>query len=662
MRTLSALFVFVFSSSVVFAQLRPDGATASFRGSLPPKPTTPLDKAQISKLKQRLAEAEKEFAAVKAHARAADADIFIKAVRYAIEFDEWYDKKAEDGFRKGEALLDEASSRIAGLKSNKTKWLDGPGLKVVGFYSKIDDSPQAYGVEIPVDLKYGKGKPTVPMWVWLHGRGDTSTDLHFIYSRLTAKKYGQFQPSGTIVIHPFGRYCNGYKSAGEIDVLESRDDAVARFNVDPDRVVIAGFSMGGAGAWHLGAHFTDQWAVVHTGAGFVDVKRYQKLTPEKFPPWYEQTLWGTYDVPNYARNFLNVPLICYSGEKDKQRDSAEYMIEILAKENFKPLHFIGPGVEHKYHPETIEEVQAAIEKAVTKGRNTHPEKIAFQTRTLAYNRLHWLEVRGLKNHWEEARVDASLNSASNSLEITATNVSALALHLPNVATAKINGQPAPFRKSQSDTWAWSESGRSTSALEKQPGLQGPIDDAFRSRFLVVVPNRTADENAVNRWVDTELQHFLMRWRSLMRGDPLVKKPQDVSKQDIENCHLILWGTPKTNSAIEKVLTSDSLNEVLVWNEKNVGIGKDIFSVESHVPALIYPNPMNPKKYVVLNSGLTFREAHDRTNSLQNPKLPDWAIVDISEPPSLEAAGKIVDADFFDEGWKIKSNSKSPDER
>jgi hypothetical protein len=56
---------------------------------------------------------------------------------------------------------------------------------------------------------------------------------------------------------------------------------------------------------------------------------------------------------------------------------------------------------------------------------------------------------------------------------------------------------------------------------------------------------------------------------------------------------------------------------------------------------------------VINSGLTFREAHDRTNSLQNPKLPDWAILDITQPPSAESAGKVVAADFFDEFWQVK---------
>jgi hypothetical protein len=62
--------------------------------------------------------------------------------------------------------------------------------------------------------------------------------------------------------------------------------------------------------------------------------------------------------------------------------------------------------------------------------------------------------------------------------------------------------------------------------------------------------------------------------------------------------------------------------------------------------------------VVINSGLTFREAHDRTNSLQNPKLPDWAILDITQPPNDETAGRVVEADFFDEHWKVKTSVRA----
>jgi Prolyl oligopeptidase family len=662
MRTLALFFLF---GSFAHAQLLPNGTTASFRGSLPPSPTAELSPDQQKAIETRLAKITADFDQVKNHRSAADVEIFLKAVRYAIEFHEWYDKKSEDGVKKANVLLDEAASRLEGLKNDKTPWLNRTGSIVLGFYSKIDGSAQPYGVEIPEGLDYGKGKPSIPMWVWLHGRGDTSTDLHFVYGRLTAKKPGQFQPVNSIVIHPFGRYCNGWKSAGETDVFEARDDAMARFNVDTNRIALAGFSMGGAGAWHIGAHFADQWAAVHAGAGFVDVKRYQKLTPDKYPVWYEQSLWGAYDVPNYARNFLNVPLIAYSGENDPQRDAAEYMMENLAIEGLKPPHFIGPGMGHKYHPEVIKEVQASIEAAVKKGRIHEPIELHFQTRTLAYSRLYWLQIQALQRHWEDARVDAKWDKATNGMDLQTKNVDSLILHLASLPKVTINGAPATFARSNNhpDAWEWKRSGSQLSQNHKQPGLQGPIDDAFRSKFLVVLPDRSNLDSSVDRWVKIEAEHFLKRWRSLMRGDVQFRLASEVTSQDIRDCHLILWGTPKSNSKIEEFFYSKELDGSISWNDTQIKMGKLELPNQDSVLVLTYPNPLNTNRYVVLNSGLTFREAHDRTNSLQNPKLPDWAVLDVTQPANSESAGNVIEADFFDENWqpidRTESTSKRP---
>ncbi|MEQ1825067.1 MAG: prolyl oligopeptidase family serine peptidase [Pirellula sp.] len=670
MRLLFIAFVLyvLFPASWVGAQLRTDGATASFMGSLPPKKTVDLPQERIAQLQARLLSLQEQFSKVRKHPRAADAEIFIKAVRYAIEFQEWYDKKPEDTIQKVGTLLDEAQRRIEGLGANQTVWLNGTGQKVVGFYSDIDGSPQPYGVEIPDGLEYGRAFSAVPMWIWLHGRGDTTTDLNFVYSRLTNKKPGQFQPKGTVVIHPFGRYCNGWKSAGETDVLEAMRDASMRFNIDANRVVIAGFSMGGAGAWHMGAHFADRWACVHTGAGFVDVKRYQKLTPEKMPVWYEQKLWGLYDVPNYVRNFTNVPLVCYSGEIDPQRDSAEYMIEELAKIGLKPPHLIGPETGHKYHPEILKEVQSRIEAAVAQGRNRFPTKVTLQTRTLAYNRMHWLEIRSLEKQWEDATVEAELDGSSKSIRISTKNVDGLSIELPKdkigfqVSKVVLNGIDVPIPAVLSDrakrldsqnvfSWEWGRNQSDERALTKKPSLQGPIDDGLKSKFVVVLPDTPQDGSAIDRWVEAESSHFLVRWRALMRGDAIVLKPDELTEQISSNAHLVLWGTPKSNSLIRKLFKDERLASVLKWTDQNVQIGSHVAAADSSVPVMCYPNPMATDRYIILNSGLTFRESHDRTNSLQNPKLPDWAILDISQPPDSASAGKVLFADFFDNHWK-----------
>jgi hypothetical protein len=89
-----------------------------------------------------------------------------------------------------------------------------------------------------------------------------------------------------------------------------------------------------------------------------------------------------------------------------------------------------------------------------------------------------------------------------------------------------------------------------------------------------------------------------------------------------------------------------------WTAAGVAAGNSLYPLDTHVPIMIYPNPLNPKKYVVLNSGFTFREADYLSNARQTPKLPDYAIVDVSVPPDYRHPGKVVLAGFFNENWEL----------
>ena len=73
--------------------------------------------------------------------------------------------------------------------------------------------------------------------------------------------------------------------------------------------------------------------------------------------------------------------------------------------------------------------------------------------------------------------------------------------------------------------------------------------------------------------------------------------------------------------------------------------------------MIYPNPLNPKRYVVLNSGFTFSEFSGGSNSLQVPKLPDWGVIDLSVPRDKRHPKGIIDAGFFDEFWQFKEKAE-----
>lgn len=614
----------------------------------------------------RLAELSRELATLQSHAAAADVDVLLKAVRLAVRQREIHN--AADLSLLGETL-DLASKRLEMLRENRVPWQDD-SLTVRGFYSRIDGAPQPYGVVLPRD--WPPSRP-VPLYVWLHGRGDKTTDLHFIWQRL--KKPGQIVPSGAIVIHPFGRQCLGYKSAGETDVFEAIDHVQRNYPIDASRIVLMGFSMGGAGAWHLGAHYTDQFVAVAPGAGFAETAEYNRMTPEQIAatPWYERRLWGVYDVPAYTRNLFNVPVVAYSGENDRQIQAARVMEAAYHAHGRRLPHEIGPGMGHKYHPDSLKRILSQMQHALSTSQSV-PRVVRIQTRTLRYAKMHWLAIDRLHQHWHDTQVTAEvlndylrISTVAGDPKERNSNVVQLTIDpLPSgVRQVVIDGAKVPVPASASrmgltrddepraappgDKAGWRPTTSRSQGLGKRPGLQGPIDDAFLDRFLVVTPTGSSTNPKLDEWVTFELEHLRARWSALFRGDLPERPDRDVTEEDWRNSHLVLFGTPQSNALLARLLP----RLPVTWDARAVTLGGREYPGK-HVPLLIYPNPLNREKYVVINSGPTFRESHDRTNSLQNPKLPDWAIMDIASPPDGEHAGSVVDAGFFNEQWQFSS--------
>ena len=621
-----------------------------------------VPEAELAMLQQRLGELEQQLSTYQDHTLQPDVEVYTKAVAWALKFGEFY---SSNDTAKANRLLDEAARRLEQITAGKTDWTSTTGLVVHGYRSSIDGSVQPYGLEIPEDFSPSRA---TPLYVWLHGRGDKTTDMHFIDQRQTRK--GRIAPAGAIVLHPFGRHCMGFKSAGEIDVLDSIADLSKRCVIDPNRIVLMGFSMGGAGTWHIGAHYVDRWVAISPGAGFAETARYNKLTPETYPASYVQKLWTLYDVPNYVRNLFNAPVVVYSGELDKQIQAARVMEEAYQKEGRVLPHVIGPGMGHQYHPDSLKQIMKQMDEAVKKGLDQVPAQVRLQTRTLRYNRVHWVEATGLQEHWQDSRIDAHMIRRDR-IEITTRNIRSLQLSpfadmspvtisvdgteltAPATGTLQDPGT-AILQKGADGDFHWLAK-TPADGLAKTPGLQGPIDDAFLSSFLVVTPSGTSSSPLVERWVQFELAHFLHRWESLYRGSPRVKSDQEVTQDDMARHHLILWGTPESNSLVRQLAAGNgkpgSHPLPLEWSARNVTIGAQKFSSAEHVPIMIYPNPLHPDRYVVFNSGPTHREGHDRTNSLQNPKLLDWAIINLAEPPTNLVPGRIVATGLFDESWQ-----------
>ena len=616
-------------------------------------------RAATDALRQNLDAAARDLAARGDKPLAAllpDAEVYHKAVDWALRYDEFFDLKQIEIAR---TLLVKGQERTEQLRKGSAPWTRATGVVIRGHRSRLDGSVQPYAVRLPDDWRPGAG-PSRRLDVSLLGRSDKRTELTFIADR--ESRGNEIVPAGALVLTPYGRFCNATKFAGEVDVFEALAAVRAAYPVDEDRIIVRGFSMGGASTWHLAVHHPGIWAAASPGAGFSETAIYNNAFAPGKPErtWWEQKLWRLYDATGYAANLFNVPTVAYSGEIDAQKLAADLMAKAIAGEGMVLEHLIGPQTAHKYHPETKVVLERRLDQIVAAGRPAAPAEEHFTTYTLRYSESRRIKVEALEKSWE--RADVHLRVKADVREITTRNIAAFRLKtdLRIKASFVIDGQRLNAEPAEG-AWAFiKENGRWTALRErvvynprmprKQPGLSGPIDDVFMEPFLFVRPTGAPGNPKLAGWTTGELEHAIEMWRDIFRGHAPVKDDIAVTAEDIASKNLILWGDFSSNRVIAKLLASGGLP--LTWNGQQLTFRGKTYAASHHVPLLIFPNPLSSApRYIVLNSGVDFRDEAYGTNSLQTPKLPDFAIVDLTEPPGPRWPGRIVDAGFFDEQWK-----------
>jgi hypothetical protein len=370
-------------------------------------------------------------------------------------------------------------------------------------------------------------------------------------------------------------------------------------------------------------------------------------------PWWERKLWNLYNATEYAANLSNLPVVAYSGEIDGQKQAADIMDRYMKEEGLSLRHVIGPKTAHRYHPDSKPVIDAALDRIVARGRESYPKRVRFVTYTLRYNRMKWVTVDALDRHWEKARINAEVKDGRE-IHVRTANIRAFRLETGAGAdlldpAAKpavvIDGQKLTAGGAQSDG-SWSAAFRrdgkqwvsgEMSGLRKKHGLQGPIDDAFMDSFLFVLPSGELSAGTAS-WMKAEQERAVREWRRQWRGEAPVKRDTEVTEADIASKNLIVWGDASSNKLLARIAAQLPVKTASA----------------SQAVLMVYPNPLNPERYVVLNSGPTQREYDFLNNARQVPRLPDYAIVDTSTPPDGRTPGKIVSAGFFDEKWQMQA--------
>jgi hypothetical protein len=635
----------------------------------------------------------------------ADVEIHGKGARWMLEFPQ--DVAVQDDVTFAREMLDRGIERAKQLQNGQSPWTAQKGKVALGFYSALDGSVQPLLLTIPQSYD---GKPT-RMDVVLHGRSQRLIESNWICydpspanaqtgERLLTHAAGScLQPTpnpsvtgawnaGQFQLEVFARGNNANHWAGEVDVFESTAAVQRRFRIDDARLVLRGFSLGGAGAWHLALHHPDRWVAAEIGAGTWP-RRY--LMMDQFPPHQRPTLRIWENMTEWALNAFNIPIAGHDGDSDPQvasiprppegeptRGQLESSIRIreqLAKEGFpyegEPTSYVAKGTPsiflisentgHSTSPKVRQRLDAFLQEWTDRGLKS-PDQIRFLTYTTRYNRSFWVTVDGLGQHYERAEVDAKRLAGGTSYQITTTNVSRLVLRETEKATeVQIDGQTlrvkpvrlragatagqVPEMALEKTASGWRTAPLKWTGLHKTHGLQGPIDDAFLDPFLLVRPTGTPWNQAAHQLALKRLERFDQTYARFYRAHPRVKNDTDVTEADFAKYNVVLFGDPGSNRWIERLIGRLPVK----WSRDAVIVSDKSFPAANHLPVMVYPNPIAQSKYVVLNSGLTIAE-NSYTSDYSMPTLGDVAV--LQTQPELESFS-VPFAGFFDETWKLR---------
>jgi len=600
-----------------------------------------------------------------------DVVVYAKAGRFLLEFPELMNN--QNAVDHAMAVLDRGIERGNQLLSGTAPWNTGR-KQIHAYYSALDGSVQPYAITLPE--AYDATKPS-RLYVWLHGRQNNTTESEFMFAQQNFRP-GNVADQGQIQVDLFGRINGaGWHWGGEADVFEGIAAVEKRFKIDDKRIMLRGFSQGGEGAWHIALHHPDAFAAAEIGAGTWS----RRAQLPGLAPYQLAVLKIWENMEEWALNGFNLPLAGHDGDHDTQPnaipvpppgspsrgqlESSLHARAQLEKEGFHAegdadfLHMAGtPDIfllsldtGHGTSPLVRQRLDAFLKEWGDKGQ-VSPEHIKFVTYTTRYNRDYWVTVDQLDKHYQRADVDAQRSEGGAAYQVQTHNVERLVLRETERAkTIRIDGSELKVKSGPEiallktgATWKV-DPVHKTVALHKVHALQGPIDDAFLDPFLLVRPTGTPWNEAVNQQALRTLARFQRLWGKFFRGHPLVKDDKDVTIADMARYHVVLFGDPGSNKLIAKVAGKLPVE----WTKDNLSLAGKSYPAGENFPALIYPNPLNPGKYVVLNTGLTIADA-EYNGDYGMPQWGDYAVVKVKEGADVP---DLVTAGLFDEKWQFE---------
>jgi len=503
----------------------------------------------------------------------------------------------------------------------------------VTFRSGIDGSVQYYGIRRP------KNSAGAGIVLTLHGAS--------VHARNQADCYAP--KSDLWIVAPTNRRPFGFdwQDWGRTDAYEVLADATARTRARGDRVYLTGHSMGGHGAWHLGANDPDLWLGVAPCAAWESFDTYGRGGRKGIwlKVWRGADLAGA--TPLLLDNLAQLPVFILHGEEDStvSPKEARRMETALRKAGAKPRMHLEPGKGHWYNGNASEGVDCVDWPGIfemfesTPARTRTPKEIHFVCADPAIDARHyWVTLHQPLTYGEVCRMEGRI--ADDTVVLKTDNVRRLSLaDVP--LNVEIDGQKLNGKHFLRTDGKWAAS--DPDATEKSPARSGPFKRAFARRFVFVY----AASDPASR---ARALYDAQRWWYIGNGDCTVVSDAQFLFGNYSDRNVILYGNADGNRAWKRVLADTCPIDV---RQGAVTIGKQRYEGDDLGCFFVYPRKGEAQALVgvVGYSGVTGARAGANVSVFAaGVGIPDYMV--FGSDVLRKGDDGVRAAGWFDHGWKV----------
>ena len=344
------------------------------------------------------------------------------------------------------------------------------------YRSPVDHSIQMYGVQAPAEVDPERDYGLV---LSLHGAG--------VFGLGQARAYSKHDWAYVVAPTNRRRFGFDWEVWGQLQGLNSLDDAMETFRIDPTKIHVTGHSMGGHGTWQFGALHPGRFATAGPSAGWMSFYSY---TGARRPTSVFARAAASSDTINYLENLARRGVYVIHGSADDNVPVRE------GRDNFAAVSMVTDdalyheqeGAGHWWDgdraggadcvdwPELFEFMEA---------RALDPFELEFDFRSPGVQvspKHSYVTLRSAESPLEDLEVHSM--PMGETVQLDTQNVRSMvldgaALTAQGVARVVVNGEELAVTEGAME---WGPQ------AGKRPGQNGPFNEVFYRPFCYVYPD------------------------------------------------------------------------------------------------------------------------------------------------------------------------------